>query len=75
MSNETFGLLFIIVLGLLFLVGIGSMIVSCFVDKKYQAQKPVIKKHYYNETEESASVIIEPDKNDFSFDLDLQDIE
>lgn len=75
MSNESFGLLFIIVVGLLILGGIGSLIISCFLDKiTLNTRKHYFKPEIKNDTLESASVIFNDD-NKSSFDLNIEDIE
>lgn len=63
MSNESFGLLIVVVIGLLFTVGVSSLILSCIYDKDYDIIKEIPRKHYYNNLneQESASVIINDD--------------
>lgn len=61
MTSENFGQLVIVFLSLLYLIGIGSLIISIFCDKVYTiSSAPPSRKHYYNspEKDDDFSVII-----------------
>lgn len=65
MSNESFGMVILVIISTLYIVGLGSLLASCFYDNKYQETIVSTRKHYYHkyDDDETASIILIPEDN------------